>query len=71
MVKVDECTGVVMLGERRKECRISHPCRWWQVSGGGCKYAVDKYLFSAQRSELVICESRECMKRSEVCCRTN
>ena len=63
-MNVNECTGLVMLSERRKECRISHQCRW-KVSGG-----VGKYLLSAQRSVLVVNESRECMKGSEVCCRS-
>ena len=37
-------------------------------SGVG-KYGVRKYLFSAQRSVLVVSERSEYMKRSEVCSR--
>ena len=32
-------------------------------------YGVRKYLFSVQRSVLVVRERSECMKRSEVCSR--
>ena len=34
MAKVDECTGVVLLSERRMECRISNQCRSYLVLGG-------------------------------------
>ena len=34
MMKVDDCTGVVMLTDRRNECRISHQCQSKVVLGG-------------------------------------
>ena len=34
MVNVDECTGVVMVGEWRKDCHICHQCRSYVVLSG-------------------------------------